>query len=1362
MMLHGGACVNIPIPNLTPDEIRAVRERLGLTQIEASELIGGGRRSFTKYESGAVKPAASVVKLLLRLEAEPGTIERLKSRKVRSIPAGPRSPYEVEGADIVALTDRSLPQLLRRLLSAEALAHGLQADGIHVASNINAPDGGEDARIEWVDGPERTLFLPCRLNQFQSKAGQMTRNQAAKEVIGTRGTPKDMVRGVLEAGGTYIMVCGHPYNKSQIDDREMDIRTALRKAGLTLDDHQVRFRDADQIADWVNHYPTVAAWVKELTQPGVLGPFRSWSHWAGRAEHDRFPWIEDERLPMLRDHIRQIAAKPGGVARVLGQSGVGSSRLVLEALAPTEEEEADGLCLCDLVMYSVLSESSPETVNETVQRLVDSKTRAVIVADHCDLETHRILSGMVSRPGSRASLVTIDYDVSSDVSGDGTIKIENAPESVGEGIIDHIAPGLPSLDRRRLAHFAKGYPKIVSRIAEVRGSGISIANATDADLVDAFVQGRYPMDPGQLMRSAQLLAVFGLLGIEPPLDGQLEEVAALGSNLSAEDLYAAIVDLADRSVAQRRGRTVVFHPRPIALNLALRQWKQWRQETRIKVLAGDTSVGLKVLAARQLALLDTTDIARDVLEVLCQQGGPLDSWERISAEGHAEVLSALAEIDPRLVVDLIERVFDGLADLTVVDGDTRRRLVVALEKTSFDPATFKDSARLLLDLALAENETWANNATGQFAGLFPMILGGTAADGETRLTMLKEAAAVEDPAQREIVANALIAGTETIHFTRVIGAETRGSRPSMESWRPATNDVAMEYVGGCVRLLCELSLAPDAVGSASRAKLGVALYALTVSGFIDVVEETVRKVVKQGHYWPQAMASLRNVLAYHVDSVGQQTADRVRDLIDGLEPRTLQARVQSLVTESPWNFAHHDEADPAIRMQRHAEEVCGLAAELLEQPETLLELLPQLSRGQHGMTFAFGQNLATHAAYPLEFLSLVVQCTVDIPLDERNYDVLSGFLTGLAQRDRNAVEVFKKKAVRSPDLAPILPPVCSYEGISGSDILLVIDALKAGTLPPWRLNRWSLGGVLTKVPATAVAQLLDAMFDHSADGFAEAVELMGMYAYPEAERLDQLRPQVLRLAKNAAGLTVPGIRSHNRQRMDEHHFNRIMDWMLSKGRQDPDAVSTSLVLARGLADIDGMGSESLLGPLVPKLLADFPETVWPLIGQAILSADARRSFLLRGILGDPRPFGRTANSIILQLPEETLFAWCHANPDRAPAFVSAIAPVLTSYDKDENSQRRIHPVMARLLDEFGEREDVRRAIENNIHTFGWSGSVSTYFTLYQGPLNGLVDHSNPRVRSWARSLLRYLESAIKKSRDEDEELEAYDEAHGGV
>ena len=62
---------------ITADEIRAIRQNLGLTQAEAGELLGGGPRAFTKYESGAIKPSASIVKLLHLLEANPRMIENL-------------------------------------------------------------------------------------------------------------------------------------------------------------------------------------------------------------------------------------------------------------------------------------------------------------------------------------------------------------------------------------------------------------------------------------------------------------------------------------------------------------------------------------------------------------------------------------------------------------------------------------------------------------------------------------------------------------------------------------------------------------------------------------------------------------------------------------------------------------------------------------------------------------------------------------------------------------------------------------------------------------------------------------------------------------------------------------------------------------------------------------------------------------------------------------------------------------------------------------------------------------------------------------------------------------------------------------
>src|SRR5260370_19263095 len=138
---------------LTPQEIRRIREQLGLSQVEAGELLGGGPRAFTKYEGGTIKPAASVMNILRLLDSDPGALKTLTGRKAVPVENDNMKPGEVTGRHVAALGERKFANLARRLLSAEAFGGGLPMDGIHVAANITAPDGGEDARIEWREGP---------------------------------------------------------------------------------------------------------------------------------------------------------------------------------------------------------------------------------------------------------------------------------------------------------------------------------------------------------------------------------------------------------------------------------------------------------------------------------------------------------------------------------------------------------------------------------------------------------------------------------------------------------------------------------------------------------------------------------------------------------------------------------------------------------------------------------------------------------------------------------------------------------------------------------------------------------------------------------------------------------------------------------------------------------------------------------------------------------------------------------------------------------------------------------------------------------------------------------------------------------
>ena len=56
-----------------------MRKRLKLTQEEAGRLIGGGRRAFQKYESGAIPPSDAAVGLIEILHRRPEEIEVLKA-----------------------------------------------------------------------------------------------------------------------------------------------------------------------------------------------------------------------------------------------------------------------------------------------------------------------------------------------------------------------------------------------------------------------------------------------------------------------------------------------------------------------------------------------------------------------------------------------------------------------------------------------------------------------------------------------------------------------------------------------------------------------------------------------------------------------------------------------------------------------------------------------------------------------------------------------------------------------------------------------------------------------------------------------------------------------------------------------------------------------------------------------------------------------------------------------------------------------------------------------------------------------------------------------------------------------------------
>lgn len=1337
-------------PEMAIEDIIAIRESLDLTQAEAGKLLGGGPNAYAKYEAGTVKPSAAAANLLRLLYDHPEMLDVLRDAEPAAMPAqaSAPSPFEVNGEDIGSLHRDDLPGLLRRLLGAEAETHDLPVDGIRVADNINAPDGGEDGRVTWEDGPERTRFLPARRCQFQLKSGSMTPAKAGKEILGKDGAVKDMVRKFLEDDGHYLMLCTRPYTQQAIEKREESVRAALRGAGLGKKVRdRVRFRDAGQIADWANFHPAVALWVRERTERGVPGPFRTWPHWAGRAEHAA-PWIEDERLPEFRARLLERAARPGGIARVVGPYGIGKSRLTLQALAP----DGANWSISYLVLYADEYEASPASVSEVIRRWVDAGKHAIAVVNHCTPERHRILENMVLREGNRLSLITIGDEAAGTAAEAALIKVRKPMPTVIEAIVEHKVPRLPPEDRRRLVKFAAGLPGIAVlaarawRTRDERKSS-SLAQAADDELVDDIVLGRRPREPGRRRRAAALLAAFGLIDPRPESGGEIGKIAELGRNLTGDDLHAAMQDLESRDVIHRRGGLMLFPASPIAMNLAARQWREWQPSKWDGILGGDIGPGLSLRAAQRLSLLNDTDIAREVVAHVCREGGPMERMLHGPLSSRAAMLTLLAETNPGATTGLLERHLDQREDEPEIRCSVE--IALALSKIAFRPDTFEDGARLLLQLAARSERGMNEIIRNPFTDLFPFCEGSTAATGRARLEFLDERIEADRPDERAVIVDALAEGLETERFHRFVGIESQGSRPALEPWFPDTHGTAREYLSGCAERLARFAERDDEAGRDARIGLNQRLRGLLRYGLIDAVENAAVQVREAAGGWPEAIDSLGQFLKYDTRKEEPELIGRVRKLIEQLQPQELVSRGRFLVTNMPWDHPSDQELTHRERHEIQIREIKELAAEFARKPGTLQRFLPEISRGQQRMALEFGRALAGGADSPPGWLEPIAAATADAPGGERNFGLLCGYLAGIRAKHPDAVHEFKRRAAQSAELAPALPLICWNCGIEPADIRLVIEVLDAGRLRPDSLLAWEYAKAFIAIPVAKTVPLFDWLLDHGEEAFQVGVYLLEPYACEKPKRIDKLQPQICRTAENAA---------HYGTQADtvilRLHFETLMRKALEKGWQNPGSRAVALALAKALAGIGRRGNGELLQTVLPLLLSQFTEIVWPVLGQAIATAP-RRGERFKHVLGDPHSFAKVRQPPILSLPEETLFGWCHEHPGRAPAFAAGVVPALTTYETDA-SGRKLHPVLSRLLDEFGEREDVQLEALRNIGQYSWSGPLAGYYELFLEPLEALRSgHPKKPVRRWAKETLHWLQERAKSSREEDEEREAF-------
>lgn len=692
-------------------------------------------------------------------------------------------PFSVNPGQVAGLGGSRFQELMNRLLANEVTAAGLSALNLRTSYQENVGDEGVDALIH---SAQATTWIPGGDSAWQFKAGDLSPKGCADELEGAT-----FAREIVANGGSYCLVLGKGLEAHLIADREAKLREKAQDLGLEVAGDWLKVIDGNQLARWIELYPALAISTVLRTTGHFAIEFDSW---ARKSKH-RYSWVESTESDELQSQIVEFLGQRSRPAlRLEGASGLGKSRGTLEALRGSAYEP--------LVVYVG---DGNEIRSADINYLTVQHRSAVLVVDECDRKRHKVLEEQLE-VDAPIRLITIGPK-DPVVPHFQPISLPKLPDDVIEKVLTENFLALGPEKRRLVIENSAGNVGWALHLAEAI-LGNPTTNA--ADLIDAaglrdFILSLVAADGDFLAVSA--LGLMTRYGVDAERASELE-LLATGLGIPIEQLRAASDRLDRQGLLIKHGRYRAVGPQPLAVLLASSAWESFGDRIMDSLLPTITGPMAERLLLRA-ADIGSGGHAAVALNKLLEVDGPFGSLESISTESNSRLLIQLAIIAPVQVTEHMAQLFDVASDDELRDFKAiRRSLVWTLEKLVWHTATFESAADMLLRLALCENETFSNNASGTWVGLFGGMLPATAARPANRLAYLEQLA--DDPSDevRKLVVAAADHALDA-HSTVMISGELQGGVIVEARGTPTVWSEFWDYLKASIALLSRRATADN-------------------------------------------------------------------------------------------------------------------------------------------------------------------------------------------------------------------------------------------------------------------------------------------------------------------------------------------------------------------------------------------------------------------------------------------------------------------------------------------------------------------------------------------------------------------------
>lgn len=1046
-------------------------------------------------------------------------------------------------------------------------------------------------------------------------------------------------------------------------------------------------------------------------------------------------------FPKFAEIRHQILTEPYRLIQFMGLSGIGKSRMIFEIFHGIDNSNN----------YYCSNASDDRLLNELSTFLRERMNEeGVIVLDDCNGDAFSKISKLRLEINTKYKIIGIYNDTEDIVRERGVNQLylnrRDLLDSVNQYIQDQIGLLGNQAENivRQIQDISDGFPVVaIKAIQSYRENGVT--NLMNEDELWKKMCGYQSLTVDERV-ALQSLSLFEPLGYEQEFarDYQMvkynENITPFDYNhLKIDDIFEKLVkSYKNKELIEINSCWLLVRPLPLAVWLVGQWFRNCGQNRFVQVLNDLDAIQeqaqanrMKRALCKRIQNMQDNEKAKYLFERLMAVGAPFHYEEVVCSDFGSQLFLAISTVNPVAVTNcLYDVVMPQSIDWTKnIKGDVRRNYIWCLERLSMPETTFRKAALLLAKFSLAENESWANNATGQLLQLFHVALSGTETTLRQRLDVIEELRTLGDE-YIPIVLKVIDSAFSYSHFSRNAGYEHIDGKVYTD-FEPMGVDIC-EYWEGCIKILGELlQYRPDSVNQIADIIVSH-VYDLSLrSGCYDYLEKLINMVVNaRGNEWPEMHKQLLKLKRYNQDRLSTERKAK----IDGwLKLFGAKDFLLTLDEVHATFYADNRELSFEDKMAHAVEYFTPIAKrfrdeKLYSDSELVLRLLDSQT---NEIAFIRAISNVLTLQQVKELFDVIIK-----NIAGKAQDYQSSFLNILyfSLPESKA----KRKFLQSIyDLKKYQQYIVLKTNSETSDLKVlkeVVDIINNKHISP----KTSLRQYLYRVNIDSSERMFEVCsYIRKNVGNSDDILLDYIVANEFSSFIleGEMKTLTMELLLNY---------DYAKSTVDAYNVNSLVTNILESGKEVDFAISYNKKLLREIKDYDSFRvNEHLYYTLLPK----YQDSILGDILKEISNRESDFWYFGGKDLGSGDGFGVGP---LFQCNIETIKEVClQESQGCLPYRLAYLAPVFDYSDKDEPSFSQFFYWLLEHFDSFKEQEEIMSEFSSNMGSYSWVGSIIPLLEKKINCFKKLEHHTNTIVKKWVIKNILSLSEQLRKEQNSE-------------